>query len=342
MLGFFYFANIPYWFTSPAGEENLDGRSWTSTHRAGAKRATDRPAKGGPENLRTGELPDPKPAAGEVLVRMRAAGLGPWDLKVMNGMFGEQPMPFVPGFEFAGIVEALGEGTTGVAVGDAVYGTDWRAGSLAELRAAAAGSFAATPSNLDLAHAAAVPVGGSTALEGIVERLQLKAGESILITAASGGVGTFAVQIAHQLGARVIAIAGAANHDYVRRLGADEVFDYRDSDWAAKVRHVVPGGVDALFDAVGGESLRTALGAIRDGGRAVFVAGPPPGEPGRGVTTEFFSAASGADRLKRLAGMIEAGALRIDLVQTFAFDDAREALEQVAQGHTRGKLVVTL
>jgi NADPH:quinone reductase-like Zn-dependent oxidoreductase len=272
---------------------------------------------------------------------MKAAGIGPWDVKAMIGMFGELPMPFVPGFEFAGVVEAVGDGMTGPAVGDSVYGTDWKAGSLAELRVVPAGTYAATPSSLDFTQAAAVPVGASTALEGIEERLQLRAGETILITGASGGVGTFAVQLAHHTGARVIGLAGGANHEYVRRLGADEVVDYRDGDWVAQVRGAATGGVDALFDAVGGQTVEGAVEALRDGGRAVYIAGAPPKEPGRGISAQFFSAGSGTARMERLAAMIDGGRLRVGEVETYGFDDARQALEKVAEGHTRGKIVVT-
>jgi NADPH2:quinone reductase len=297
---------------------------------------------GGPETLHEGELPDPHPGPGEVRLRNRAGGVGPWDVKAMSGRFGKLTMPYIVGFEFAGTVDALGEGVSGVTMGDNVFGTDWHAGSFAEYRIADPGAFALMPGSLSFAQAAALPVAGSTSLEGVVERLAIRAGESLVITAASGGVGTIAVQVAHNVGAHVVGVASSANRDYVLALGAREVVDYHDEDWPAQVRKWFPEGVDALFDCAGGDTLIRGFDTVRDGGRAVgIVYGGPDAAP-RGIAFQRFSAASGRERMARIAEMADAGKLRVELAAELPLGRAREALELVAAGHTRGKVVVTI
>jgi len=300
----------------------------------------DRP--GGPDTVRIGEVATPEAGAGELRLKVLAAGVGPWDAKAMQGMFGELRLPYVVGFEFAGIVDQLGEGVTEYAVGDAVFGTDWRAGSFAEFRVAEVASLAHKPREFSHVEAAALVVGGTTALEAVVERLRLKAGETVLITGASGGVGTLAVQIAREAGATVLAVASKENHDYLRALGAHHSFDYHDIDWPARVRKATDGGVDALFDIAGGATLVAAFDAVKDGGRAVGVVYGGPDTAPRGISFERFSAGSGAERLARLAEMADSGKLRVEIAAELPLDSAREALERVMPGHTRGKVVITL
>ena len=299
-------------------------------------------APGGPQAIVVGEQPTPVPGAGEVRLRMHAAGVGPWDGKAMQGMFGELRLPYVVGFEFSGTVESVGEGVDGIAVGDDVFGTDWLAGSFAEFRVAATTALAHKPKALGHSEAAALVVGGTTALEALVERLQVKAGQTVLITGASGGVGTLAVQIARNAGATVIAVASAKNHEYLRSLGADHAVDYVDGDWVEQVQGIAPGGVDALFDIAGGETLQRAFGAVKDGGRAVGVVYGGPDDAPRGISFERFSAGSGAERLAKVAAMTEAGELRVEIAAELPLDRAAEAVERVLHGHTRGKVVVTL
>ena len=297
---------------------------------------------GGPETLLLGDVATPQAGAGEVRVKVHAAGVGVWDAKAMKGMFGELKLPYVVGFEFAGVVDQLGDGVTDFAAGDAVFGTDWRAGSFAEFRVAEAANMARQPREFSHVEAAALVVGGATALEAVVERLQLKAGETVLITGASGGVGTLAVQIASDAGAIVLAVASRENHDYLRALGARHTFDYHDSDWPEQVRKASDGGVDALFDIAGGDTLAAAFAAVRDGGRAVGVVYGGPDAAPRGITFERFSAGSGAARLRRLAELADAGKLRVEIAAELPLESAGEALERVLGGHTRGKVVIKL
>ena len=297
---------------------------------------------GDPDTVQVGEVATPEAGAGEVRLKVRAAGVGPWDAKAVKGMFGELKLPYVVGFEFAGVVDQLGDGVTDFAIGDAVFGTDWRAGSFAEFRVAEASSMARQPREFSHVEAAAMVVGGATALEAVGERLQVKAGQTLLITGASGGVGTLAVQIARGTGATVFAVASRENHDYLRALGAHHTFDYHDSDWPEQVRRDSEGGVDALLDIAGGATLAAAFEAVKDGGRAVGVVYGGPDAAPRGITFERFSAGSGAERLGRLAEMADAGKLRVEIAAELPLTSAREALERVLEGHTRGKVVIKL
>ena len=204
---------------------------------------------GGPDRVHLGERPDPAaPAAGQALVRVHGAGVGPWDVGFLSGGFPGVALPFVPGQEIAGVVEAAGGGA-GVQPGERVYGTLFPAGGgFAELALASADRLAPMPGRASFAEAAGLVIGGGTAYQGLADRGRLQPGETVLITAAAGGVGSAAVQIAAALGARPLGVASPGNHDYLRGLGATAVFDYHAADWARQVRAAVPGGVDLLLD----------------------------------------------------------------------------------------------
>src|SRR5204863_10174504 len=207
----------------------------------------------GIDSVELGELPDPEPAAGQALVRVHGAGVGLWDVGFLGGGFPGIALPFVPGQEIAGVVEAVGEGA-GVQPGERVYAVAFPAGGgFAELALASADQLAPVPASASFQEAAGLVISAGTAYEALVDRGRLQAGETVLITAAAGGVGSAAVQIAVAVGARVVAVASPPNHDYLLSLGASEVFDYH-AGWARQVRAAVPGGVDLLFDAAGGQT----------------------------------------------------------------------------------------
>jgi NADPH:quinone reductase-like Zn-dependent oxidoreductase len=202
-------------------------------------------AFGGPERLTLMEMPKPVPGPDEVLIRVQAAGVGLWDVKVRRGQVGDLSFPLVLGWESAGTIERVGTGVACFAAGEAVYGYVRQVGHYAEYVAAPASLVARRPNSIDAAHAAAIPISGLTAHQAITEDLELRAGETVLITAAAGGTGTFAVQIAASLGAYVVATASAQNHHYLRELGAQEVIDYTTTDFVRAVRAAHPAGVDA-------------------------------------------------------------------------------------------------
>jgi NADPH2:quinone reductase len=296
---------------------------------------------GGIDSVMLRERPDPAPAAGQALVRVHGAGVGPWDVGFLGGGFPGIALPFVPGQEVAGVVEAVGDGA-GLQPGERVYGSLFPAGGgFAELALASADRVASMPGRVSFTEAAGLVIGAGTAHEGLVDRGRLQAGQTVLITAAAGGVGSAAVQIAAAMGARPLAVASAGNHDYLRSVGASEVFDYHAADWARQVRAAVPGGVDLLLDGAGGQTRDQAVGAVRDGGRAVFIVlqGPPP-QLERGITGESFAAHIDRQRLEALRRLVDAGKLRPQLEAVLPLDQAREALARVAGRHTRGKIVL--
>jgi NADPH:quinone reductase-like Zn-dependent oxidoreductase len=199
------------------------------------------------------------------------------------------------------------------------------------------------PGTANFVEAAGLVIGAGTAYEGLVDRGRLQAGETVLITAAAGGVGSAAVQIAVAAGARVIAAASPPNHDYLLSLGASQVFDHHPADWAQQVRAAVPGGVDLLFDAAGGQTRDRALDAVRDGGRAISIAlHGAPLRLERGITGEAFAASGGRPRLEQLTSLVDGGKLRPQVGTVLPLDQAREALARVAARHTRGKIVLQI
>ncbi len=290
-----------------------------------------------------GERPDPSPAEAQVLVRVRGAGVGPWDVGFLGGGFPGVALPFVPGQEIAGVVEAAADGT-GFRPGERVYGSLFPAGGgFAELALAAAERLAPMPARAGFHEAAGLVIGAGTAHEGLVDRGRLQAGETVLITAAAGGVGSAAVQIAAAIGARPLAVASQDNRDYLRSLGASEVFDYHDANWVRRVRAAASGGVDLLFDAAGGTTRDQAIGAVRDGGRAMFIVlQGPPAQLERGITGDPFAARVTRPRLEALSHLVDAGRLRAQIGAVLPLEQAREALNRVAGRHTRGKIVLDI
>jgi NADPH:quinone reductase len=297
----------------------------------------------GIDSVELGELPDPAPAAGQALIRVHGAGVGPWDVGFLGGGFPGLAMPFVPGQEVAGVVEAVCDGA-GVQPGERVYAVLFPAGGgFAELALASADRLAPMPGTASFVEAAGLVIGAGTAYEGLIDRGRLQAGETVLITAAAGGVGSAAVQIAVAVGARVVAVASPPNHDYLRSLGASEVFDYHAAGWALQVRAVIPGGIDLLFDGAGGQTRDQALDVVRDGGRAIsIVLQGAPLQLERGIAGESFAAHGGRPRLEQLAALVDAGKLRPQAETVLPLDQAREALARVAGRHTRGKIALQI
>ena len=298
---------------------------------------------GGIDRVELGELPDPAPAAGQALVRVHGAGVGPWDVGFLSGGFPGLALPFVPGQEIAGVVEAADD-EAGVRPGERVYGSLFPAGGgFAELALASADRLAAMPAEMSFQEAAGLVIAAGTAHEGLVDRGRLQAGETVLITAAAGGVGSMAVQIAAALGARPLGVASALNHDYLRSLGASEVFDYHATDWVQQVHAAVPGGADLLLDCAGGQTRDQAIGAVRDGGRAIFIVLQGPSATlERGITGEAFAAHVDRHRLEALRRLADTGKLRPQVQAVLPLDQARQALARVADRHARGKIVLRI
>ena len=296
---------------------------------------------GGSDKLQVVDLPKPEPGSDEVLIRVRAAGVGPWDIMSRQGVFGDREFPFVPGFEPAGVVEAVGAEVEEFSEGDEVLAYRFPGGGYAEYVTASQDITARKPGSLSFEETAGVPVAGTTAHQGLTDELGVQEGETVLITGASGGVGTMAVQIAaNVLGARVIGTASTRNHEYLRGLGAEDAVDYN-GDWVATVREIVPDGVDAVLECAGGETLELSFETVKDGGRVAYIVPPEKEpEPPRGIGAHFFSAQPDGDRLATLASMFDAGQLRMNLQEVVPLEEAARAHDIVEEGHTRGKVVL--
>jgi NADPH:quinone reductase-like Zn-dependent oxidoreductase len=297
-------------------------------------------AYGGPEQLRLEEAPQPRVESGKVLVRIHAASVNPIDFKLAFGNMRQiMPIsfPWIPGGDFSGIVEEVGPGVTGLAKGDAVYGDASGGGAYAEFYAGPASMIALKPRRLSDIEAASVPLAGQTAWQGLFEHGRLERGETVLIHAAAGGVGTFAVQLAHWKGARVLATTSADNADYVRSLGADTVIDYKATPFESVARNV-----DLVFDLIGGDTQRRSFTVLKPGGRLVATAQPPSAEDAANhkVEAKMMQMMAATSNLKQLAELLDAGSVKTTIARTYSLAKAREAWAEIMSGRTRGKIVL--
>ncbi len=310
------------------------------------------PRYGGPENLVLRDVSDPVPGAGEVLVRVHAAAVNPadwhfmrgdpWFMRLVTGV--RRPRDLILGLDFAGTVEAVGSGVTAFVLGDEVFG-EVLTGAFAQRVAVKEGRLAHKPSTLDFGLAAAIPVAGLTALQGLRDHGRLQRGERLLINGAGGGVGTFAIQIAKSLGAHVTAVCSAGKADSVRRLGADVVLDYAEVDYTA-----AHDAYDVILDLAAFRPVRVSMRALARGGRYVLVGGNYGpmvqvllmgrwlGRSGRRACS--FTARARREDLVWLAGMVDDGKLRPVLDRSYALEEVPEAMAYVEEGHAGGKVVI--
>lgn len=297
------------------------------------------PAYGGPEVLRYEDAPRPTPTQGEILVRIHAAGVNPVDWKVREGYMKDvwpAQFPLTLGSDVAGTVEEVGANVTEFAVGDAVY-ADLKDGGYAEYAAFPATNAARKPQSLDFVQTASLPVAALTAWQALFDHAHLEAGQSVLVHAASGGVGHIAVQIAKNKGAFVVATASAHNHDFVRSLGADQVIDYNTTQFEDVVHDM-----DVVLDTMGGDTQERSWSVLKPGGILVSIVGGDTEKQAqahgrRGVN--MFAQDSGA-QLAEIAALIDAGKLKPHVERVFPLAEARAAQELSEQGHVRGKIVL--
>lgn len=305
-------------------------------------------AFGGPEQLSLQELPVPDLKPGEVLVKTTACGVNPIDWKTCSGG-GAAPfigdLPFVPGWEMSGIVSAVADDVSEFSAGDSVFGLlrfPTPASCFAEQVAAPADQIAKCPAAVDLIAAGGLPIAGLTAWQALFDKADLKAGKRVLVLAAAGGVGHLAVQIAKSQEAEVIVTASASNHDYLSSIGADQCIDYRSEDVTALIKDV-----DIVIDGVGGDTGIAALACLKQDGvlvtlpsvtkDAVIAAGEQAGKRVESIRVE-----ANAEQLDQLAKLISQGALKLNVQGTYPLADAATAFDQIATGHTRGKLILTV
>jgi len=293
---------------------------------------------GGPGELKYGELPDPVAGPGEVVIDVHAASINAADWKVRAGQYQQAKFPLILGRDFSGVISAVGQGVTDLKVGDAAFGVceAGQEGAYAEKIAVKAAIVAKKPDALSHVNAAALALTGLTALSAIEDTLKLKPGETILIQGGAGGVAGFAIQLAKHIGAHVITTASAANHDYVRGLGADEIIDYNAVDFTRAVTNC-----DAVFDTVGAEVAQRSFAVLKPGGRAAFIAsGAQAPKPSRDDVTSLRPPVGRARRhLERIVELVQARAVRPPEIKLYRLSDAADAHRLSESRHFRGKLV---
>ena len=290
--------------------------------------------------VRIDQVPLPQAAAGEVVVRVRAAGVNPLDWKIRDGLMRDAfplPLPATLGIELAGEVSEVGAGVTAFQVGDRVMGPLAGVGAYADHVAVAANKLTLTPADLDDVHAAAIPIAALTAWQALFDAGELKRGQTVLIHGAAGAVGSFAVQFARRIGARVVTTAQGVNAGYLHALGADEVIDYRTTEFWKATRDI-----DLVLDLVGGTALTHSWQLLADNGRIVSTAAPeimattPNGKQGI-----WFQMRPDADKLAEIANLVARGDLSVEVSEIADFAETGAVMERNKTGHGPGKAVIT-
>jgi NADPH:quinone reductase len=297
------------------------------------------------------DLPVPEPAEGQLRLRVVAAGLNPFDIAVTQGHMKdhmEHRFPLVPGMDASGTVDAVGDGVEGYTVGDDVFGSVGKMylgeGTLAEFTTVSAGTATHKLTSLDHTVAAAIPTAGVTALN-MADALALSEGQTVVVVGATGGVGSYFVQLAARRGARVIAVCRGENADYARSLGAADAIDYEAGDVVDALASRVSDGIDAVADMHGdAEQLSRLAAHVASGGRVASVVGAADIEAleARGIEGTNVQGRVTTESLEIVFGMLEAGELVPPEIRTYPLGDAGEALAAVGSTHVRGKIVVAV
>ena len=306
---------------------------------------------GGLDKLQVMDLPAPEAGPGEIRLRVKAAGVNPVDGKIRMGLLKERlphVLPLIPGWDAAGTVDRIGVGVSLFKPGDEVYAycrkSTVQGGTYADYVTIPEAFAARKPANLSFEQAAAVPLSMLTAWQCLFDAVQLRAGETILVHAAAGGVGGYAVQLARAAGAHVLATASSVNHAYVRELGAEFVIDYTAEDFRAAVKRSHPEGLNVVFDCVGGDVLRKSPDVLCKGGRLVSILEPDVVRQiaERGIAAHYVFVSPNGAQLKRIAEMFEQGRLRPPPCKVLPLEQAAYAQELIETRHTRGKIVLVL
>jgi NADPH:quinone reductase-like Zn-dependent oxidoreductase len=321
---------------------------------------------GGPDVVRVGEMPDPQVKDHDVLVKIHAAGVNQLDTKIRAGEFKRilpYRLPIVLGNDLAGIVVRVGPKVQSFQPGDEVYARPDkdRIGTFAEFISVNENDLAHKPRSLTMEEAASVPLVALTAWQALVDRANLRQGQKVLIQAGSGGVGIIAIQLAKHLGATVATTTSTENVEWVQRLGADIVIDYKRDDFESVVHDY-----DAVLDSLGGETLEKSLRVLKPGGKVIGIGGPPDPDFGReigspwivrqvmralssrirrrakrlNVSYSFLFMKASGEQLHEIGALIDAGIIRPVVDRVFPFEETKSALTYVEQGRARGKIVV--
>ena len=297
----------------------------------------------GPPNVITNDdVPRPQPTAGQLLVRVKAAGVGNWDALIREGKIALQPLPIILGSELSGIVEAIGAQVSGFKPGDEVYGAtnEQFSGAYAEYALASARMISHKPKSLNFVEAASAPIVSITAWQMLFEYAQVTAGQTVLILGAAGNVGAYAVQLASQAGLHVVASAGFADLDYVQSLGAEKVVDYKREQTDVSLT-----GLDVVLDMVGGDAQQRSLQLLKPGGILVSVVSPVPETTQKryGIRAAYFYVDVTTSRLNRITELFDSGKLVTNVGTVLPLEEARIAHEMLGGApHNRGKIVLRI
>ncbi len=301
---------------------------------------------GGPKAVKTGKIDLPELKEGEVLIKIKATGVNPVDAVITKGYYKDMmphSFPIIPGWDLAGVIEERGHAARRFEVGDEVFAYARRPevkwGTFAEYIVIPDSYLAKRPQNISMEAAAALPLAGLTAYQSLYSAGDLAEGQKVLILGSSGGVGSFAIQLAKARGAEVIGVASSKNHDYMRSLGADHCIDYKDQDIGAAVKEIYPAGVDLIFDCTSGESLQQSLKCLKDSGKLVSLLNQGKDLDPK-IDFEFVFVEPNAKQLEHLAQLVEDGKLKVEISKRYSLEEAAAALEQIQSSHTTGKIVV--
>ena len=297
---------------------------------------------GAPDVLKIEQVQRPEPNEDQALVRVIASSVNPADPLTLSGKYAKEfgtHLPLIPGYDIAGVVQKIGANIRKLKVGDAVYGYPTFGGGWADYVAVKEWEVAAKPKSLNFVEAAAVPMGALTAWQALVDVAKLQPGQTILVHGGSGGVGSFAVQIAKVRGARVIATASTANQDLLKQLGADVAVDYTKTRFEDVAKDV-----DAVLDPVGKEILARSYGVVKKGGIVMsLVARPDPVELQKhGIRSASISVHPDTADLTEIAQLVDAGKIKPVVTEVLPLNDAVKAQQQAATHHTRGKVVLRI
>lgn len=314
-----------------------------STMNEGQMRAVRIHNYGGSEQMELESITVPKPAAGEVLIKVHAAGVNPVDWKIREGYLAEvipHTLPLTLGWDFAGEVAAVGQHVEKWRVGDAVYARPdlSKNGAYAEYITVSANEIASKPKTLSWQKSAAVPLVTLTAWQALNDIGQLKQGDRVLIHAGAGGVGIAAIQLAKQAGATVYTTASSRNIEFLKSIGADEVIDYTQQDFSKLA------DLDIVFDTMGGEVLEKSWATLKKGGCLISIAEIPNEELAakHEVSANFCFVQANSGQLSEISNLIDSGDITVEVDSVFRLDDVAKAHEKSESGHTRGKIVIQI
>jgi NADPH:quinone reductase-like Zn-dependent oxidoreductase len=306
---------------------------------------------GGRGKLTLTDVPPPEPAEGEVLVRIRAAGVNPVDWKIREGWLKDllpYKFPIILGWDLAGVIEETGYSVKRFTIGDKIFAYGRRPivqqGTYAEYAALSESYITRSPDSLSFEESASIPLAALTAYQAVYDAVQLQRGQSILIVGASGGVGGFAVQFANLIGAKVTAIASEKNHPYLQGLGAEYTICYTKGDFQEQFKTICPSGADVVFDLIGGETLTKAGNCVKPGGKIVSITDDPRSHvpQDKNIHCHFVFVEPNVKQLDHIREMVDSGKLKTHLCSVYSLADVQKAHKEMETGHTRGKIVLKI